>query len=93
MKQKFLFILPRLAVLTLLIGASSVVLFLLFKLLITVVAIGAITLIAGKIISKARQHWLNNESFNQSSPFGPRLAQQPVSAQRSTAAPAIIPIN
>lgn len=93
MKQKFLFILPRLAALTLLIGAASVVLFLLFKLLITVVAIGAIALIVGKIISKARQHWLNNESFNQSSPFMPRPTLQPVTVQSSAAAPAIIPIN
>ncbi|WP_157097976.1 hypothetical protein [Niabella ginsenosidivorans] len=98
MKHRFLFILPRLAILAVLIGTASLVLFLLFKLLLLVIAIGVIAAIAGKIISKARAKWMENAGLSTGrEPYHRQLhgpaTLQPVASNRRHAQPAIIPIN
>ena len=54
MKCKLRFILPRLLAVTLLIGAASFVLFIVFKLLLAVAAIAGLVFLAGKIMGKNR---------------------------------------
>ncbi|MGJ7030042.1 hypothetical protein [Niabella hirudinis] len=58
MKHKIMFFLPRLAGLALLVGLASLVLFLLFRLLLLVVAIGTIVAITAKLLSGARKKWM-----------------------------------
>ncbi|MBO9618695.1 MAG: hypothetical protein J7539_06610 [Niabella sp.] len=98
MKQKFLFMLPRLAALAILTGLASLMLFLVFKLLILVVAIGVITFIAGKIFSKARAKWMINNGMTLGpSPYYHSMntpaTLQPVFTKAQTSGEAIIPIN
>ena len=98
MKHRFLFILPRLAVLAVIVGIASFVLFLVFKLLLLLLAVGAISVIAGKIISKARAKWLENAGIplDQASYHdrlrGPAILQPAVN-NKSQVNTAIIPIN
>ena len=54
MRSKLRFILPRLLAATLLIGAASFVLFIVFKLLLGVLAIAGLVFLAGKIMGKNR---------------------------------------
>lgn len=54
MKSKLRFILPRLLAVTLLIGTASFVLFIVFKLLLAVLAIAGLVFLAGKIMGKRR---------------------------------------
>lgn len=98
MKHKILFILPRLAGLTLLIGLVSLVLFLLFKLLLLAIGISLIVLIAGKIIKKARQKWAEDNGLEWNGhPYFKELQHkgslQPVAHHKSQGAAAIIPIH
>ncbi len=98
MKHKILFILPRLAGLTLLIGLASLVLFLLFKLLLLAIGISVIVLIAGKIISKARQKWAEGNGLEWSgNPYFKELQHnsslQPITHHKRQGTPAIIPIH
>ncbi|MBO9594056.1 MAG: hypothetical protein J7599_14200 [Niabella sp.] len=98
MKHKILFILPRLAGLTLLIGLASLVLFLLFKLLLLAIGISVIVLIAGKIITKARQKWAAGSGLGWTgNPYLNELQHngslQPVTHHKSQGTPAIIPIH
>ncbi|AHF17472.1 hypothetical protein [Niabella soli] len=98
MKQKFLFMLPRLAVLAALVGLASFVLFLVFRLLILVIAIGVIVFIAGKIISKARTKWMMNNGMPLDQPayyhsLDGATALQPVFGKEQRSGIAIIPIN
>lgn len=97
MKHKILFILPRLAGLTLLIGVASLVLFLLFKLLLLAIVIGIIVTIAAKILSGARKRWAAGYQLE----HGPHQSFrglhhngtiQPVMHASSQTTPAIIPI-
>ncbi|MBZ4190976.1 hypothetical protein [Niabella beijingensis] len=97
MKHKFLFILPRLAGLTLLVGVAALVLFLLFKLLILAVVIGVVVAIAGKILSKARQRWAAEHqlSWAEQPHFKPLNGPAPFQANEKDqqAGLAIIPIS
>ncbi|WP_300604608.1 hypothetical protein [Niabella sp.] len=98
MKHRILFILPRLAGLTLLIGLASLVLFLLFKLLLLAIGISIIVLIAGKIITKVRQKWADGDRLDWNAhPYMNELrgnsSLQPVMNKKSQGAPAIIPIH
>ena len=98
MKHKILFILPRLAGLTLLIGLASLVLFLLFKLLLLAIGISVLVLIAGKIISKARRKWAEGNGLEWSgNPYFKELQHngslQPITHHKSQGTPAIIPIH
>ena len=52
MKSKLRFILPRLLAATLLIGAASFVLFIIFKLLLAVAAVAGLIFLASKIMGK-----------------------------------------
>lgn len=97
MKHKIMFILPRLAGVTLLIGLASLVLFLLFKLLLLAIGISVIVLIAGKIIKKARQKWAEGNGLEwKGNPYFKELQHnsslQPIIDTKSQGAPAIIPI-
>jgi len=98
MKHKILFILPRLAGLTLLVGVASLVLFLLFKLLLLAIVIGVIVTIAAKILSGIRKRWAADYQLEQG-PLHPFRGLnhngmvQPVTQAPFQTAPAIIPIN
>lgn len=97
MKQKFLFVLPWLAVLGLLAGLASLVFFLIFRLLLLAVAVGIIVVIAGKIITKVRAKWMTGNGMGLGQPpyYNPLnnpVVLQPVRpSQQSNEA--IIPIN
>ncbi|MCF3107212.1 hypothetical protein LL912_00320 [Niabella sp. CC-SYL272] len=98
MKHKILFMLPRLAGLTLLIGLASLVLFLLFKLMLLAIGISLIALIAGKIIKKTRQKWAEGNGLEWSAnPYLKELHHnstlQPIAGKKSQGTPAIIPIH
>lgn len=90
MKSKFLFLLPRLAALTLMIGAASLVLGLLFKVLLGVTILGVIGFGLAGIVKKIRNHHLNKDDVaGLPKQYAPHWAQPAASSARST----IVPIN
>ena len=90
MKSKLLFLLPRLAALTLMIGAALLVLSLLFKVLLGITILGAIGFGIAGIVKKIRYHHFNNDAIaGLPKQYAPQWAQPAASAVRST----IVPIN
>lgn len=90
MKSKLLFLLPRLAALTLMIGAALIVLSLLFKVLLGVTILGVIGFGLVAIVKKIRNHHLNKDDIaGLPKQYASQWAQPAASAVRST----IVPIN
>ncbi|WP_018627411.1 hypothetical protein [Niabella aurantiaca] len=97
MKHKIMFLLPRLAGFTLLIGLASLVLFLLFKLLLLAIVIGVIVAVTAKIVSGVRARWAagNSSLWSQQAPVGVagnNSSMHPV-MHRQAQTPAIVPIH
>lgn len=95
MKSKLRFILPRLLAATLLIGAASFVLFIVFKLLLAVVAIGGMVFLASKLMgkNKFRGRWKGEGPQHGITPKGSAGYDAPVHPYKTTAPLTIVPIR
>lgn len=94
MKSKLHFILPRLLAVTLLIGAASFVLFIVFKLLLAVAAIAGLVFLAGKIMGKRfRGKWKADSPQQGIMPQEFAGYDVPVSPYKKAAPLTIVPIR